>query len=131
MSELLFGTGGSPHSSENRSVLAGVGRIKELGLDCMEVEFVHGVRIKREVAEEAGRAAEELGVTLTCHGPYYINLNSLDSSSEFNVKLGKIGFSFWRRVLFNNVILRNFKSRKEFISVISNIFDFSKIGCSW
>jgi deoxyribonuclease IV len=82
MSELLFGTGGSPHSSENRSVLAGVGRIKELGLDCMEVEFVHGVRIKREVAEEAGRAAAELGVTLTCHGPYYINLNSLEQEKR-------------------------------------------------
>jgi len=51
-------------------------RIKELELDCMEVEFVHGVRIKREEAEEAGKAAAELGVTLTCHGPYYINLNS-------------------------------------------------------
>jgi len=76
MSELLFGTGGVPLSAADRSILAGVKRIKELGLDCMEVEFVHGVRIKREEAEEAGKAAAELGVTLTCHGPYYINLNS-------------------------------------------------------
>jgi len=76
MSELLFGTAGVPHSAADRSVLAGVRRIRELGLDCMEVEFVHGVRIRQEVAGEAGAAAAGLGVTLTCHGPYYINLNS-------------------------------------------------------
>ncbi|MBN2288032.1 MAG: TIM barrel protein [Candidatus Glassbacteria bacterium] len=76
MPELLFGTGGVPHSAKDRSVPAGVRRISELGLGCMEVEFVHGVRIRREAAGEAGKTAAGLGVTLTCHGPYYINLNS-------------------------------------------------------
>jgi len=76
MAELLFGTGGVPHSASDRSVLAGVRRIRELELDCMEVEFVRGVRIKKEVAEQAGKAAAELRVILTCHGPYYINLNA-------------------------------------------------------
>jgi len=76
MAELLFGTGGVPHSASDRSVLAGVRRIRELELDCMEVEFVRGVRIKKEVAEQAGKAAAELRVVLTCHGPYYINLNA-------------------------------------------------------
>ena len=89
MSELLFGTGGVPLSSADRSVLAGVKRIKELGLDCMEVEFVRGVRIKQEEAEKAGKAAAELGITLTCHGPYYINLNS-DESRIREASVGRI-----------------------------------------
>ena len=82
MPELLFGTGGAPHSAADRSVTAGVKRISELKLDCMEVEFVRGVRIKQEVAEETGKAAAELGVTLTCHGPYYINLNSEEAEKR-------------------------------------------------
>ena len=48
----------------------------------MEVEFVHGVRIAKEKAEQAGRVAAELGVTLTCHGPYYINLNAVEPEKK-------------------------------------------------
>jgi len=82
MAELLFGTGGVPHSASDRSVMAGVRRIRELDLDCMEVEFVHGVRIAKEKAEQAGRTAAELGVRLTCHGPYYINLNAVEPEKK-------------------------------------------------
>ena len=42
---LRFGTGGVPLSAVNRDTLAGVKRIKELGLDHLEIEFVHGVRM--------------------------------------------------------------------------------------
>ena len=76
MAELRFGTGGVPLSARERSVIAGLHRIRELELDCMEVEFVHGVRMKQDKAEEAGRLAHELNVSLPCHGPYYINLNA-------------------------------------------------------
>ena len=57
MAELLFGTGGVPHSAADRSVLAGVQRIRELELDCMEVEFVRGVKITKDIAEQTGQAA--------------------------------------------------------------------------
>ncbi len=76
MAELLFGTGGVPHSAKDRSVLSGIKRIAELGLGNIEVEFVHGVRTGEEKCRLYGQTARELGVALTCHGPYYINLNS-------------------------------------------------------
>jgi deoxyribonuclease IV len=76
MAELLFGTGGVPHSAKDRSVLSGIKRIAELGLGNQEVEFVHGVRTGEEKCRLYGETARELGVALTCHGPYYINLNS-------------------------------------------------------
>ena len=44
MSELRVGTAGVPASSGGRKgSIDGVRRIRELGLDCMEVEFVQGI----------------------------------------------------------------------------------------
>ncbi|MEA1996315.1 MAG: TIM barrel protein [Gemmatimonadota bacterium] len=82
MADLLFGTAGVPRSAEDSSLEAGIRRIRELGLDCMEVEFVRGVRTKREACERAGRLAAGLEVALTCHGPYYINLNAVENEKK-------------------------------------------------
>lgn len=78
MDRLRIGTGGTPLSAKSRSSLDGVRRIAELGLDSLEIEFVHGVRMKQPQAEEVGALARELDVALTAHGPYYINLASLE-----------------------------------------------------
>jgi deoxyribonuclease-4 len=76
--ELLFGTGGVPVSAKLRSTEAGIERIAELGLGCMEVEFVQGVRMSPEVAVSVGELAAKKEVVLTAHGPYFINLNALE-----------------------------------------------------
>ncbi|MFH1835587.1 MAG: TIM barrel protein [Methanobacteriota archaeon] len=76
MEELHFGTGGTPHSSKEASTIAGIGRISELGLDNMELEFVRGVHMKEELAGEVKAKAKELDVKLSAHGPYFINLNA-------------------------------------------------------
>ena len=76
MAKLLFGTAGAPLSTKDRSSIGGVRRIRELGLGCMEVEFVRGVRMGEGTAAEVGRVAREAGVALSVHAPYYINLNS-------------------------------------------------------
>jgi deoxyribonuclease-4 len=76
--ELLFGTGGVPVSAKSRSTEAGIERIAELGLGCMEVEFVQGVRMSPEVAVAVGELAARKKVVLTAHGPYFINLNAIE-----------------------------------------------------
>jgi len=76
--ELLFGTGGVPLSAESRSTEAGIERIAELGLGCMEVEFVQGVKMRPEVAVSVGELAARRKIVLTAHGPYYVNLNSVE-----------------------------------------------------
>jgi deoxyribonuclease-4 len=76
--ELLFGTGGVPVSAESPSTEAGIERIAELGLGCMEVEFVQGVKMSPEVAVKVGELAARKKVVLTAHGPYAINLNALE-----------------------------------------------------
>jgi len=75
---LLFGTGGVPLSAESRSTEAGIERIAEFGLGCMEVEFVQGVRMSSEVAASVGELAARKKVVLTAHGPYFVNLNAVE-----------------------------------------------------
>jgi len=76
MAELLFGTAGVPHSAETKSTVGGIERIVALGLGCMELEFVHQVRIGEETARRVAETAQRTGVRLTVHAPYYINLNA-------------------------------------------------------
>jgi len=76
--KLLFGTAGIPLSTPKKTSVAGIIRVRELGLDAMELEFVRGVKMSIETAQEVRKAAEENNVVLTVHAPYYINLNSDD-----------------------------------------------------
>jgi len=76
---LLFGTAGIPLTSRNPSVLSGIERVRELGLDCMEIEFVRGVNMSADGAEAVANVAIKKGVKLSAHAPYYINLNARES----------------------------------------------------
>ena len=77
---LLFGTAGRPRSSSSKSSSAGVQRISELGLGCMEIEFVRGVNMSKETAIEVAKIAESNEVKLSAHAPYYINLNAIEDA---------------------------------------------------
>ncbi|MDA8791598.1 TIM barrel protein [Bacteriovoracaceae bacterium] len=93
---LLFGTAGVPNATQRKnSPVDGVQKIHELGLDCMQLEFAHGVRMKEEVSSALRKVSYELNVPLTSHGPYYINLNAreqdkIDSSVERIIQTAKI-----------------------------------------
>jgi len=75
---LRFGTAGVPRSAKGTSTEDGIRRIRELGLDHLEMEWVRQVPKSAENARNIRAVAEELNVTLTAHGPYYINLNALE-----------------------------------------------------
>lgn len=76
MAGLLFGTGGTPHSSRSQSTVDGIKRIAELGLGCMEIEFVYGINMSEASARLVAETAKQEGVRLSAHAPYYINLNA-------------------------------------------------------
>ncbi|MFC1592700.1 TIM barrel protein [Candidatus Omnitrophota bacterium] len=76
MEKLLFGTGGIPHSAGAKTTVSGIERIAELGLGCMEIEFVQGVRMKEASALLVAETATRDGVKLSAHAPYFINLNA-------------------------------------------------------
>jgi len=73
---LLFGTGGIPHSAKTQSTISGIERIAELGLGCMEIEFVQGVKMGEAGARLVADVATKQGVKLSAHAPYFINLNA-------------------------------------------------------
>lgn len=76
MTELLFGTGGVPHSARQKTTVSGIERLYELGLGCMELEFVQGVRMSETAAYQVAEAAARTGIKLSAHAPYFINLNA-------------------------------------------------------
>jgi deoxyribonuclease-4 len=93
---LRFGTAGVPFSSADDSSLAGLVRIRELGLDALELEFVQGVRMGLDTAARIKEKAAGLGVRLSVHAPYYINFNSADpgirlQSRERLLKTARVG----------------------------------------
>lgn len=73
---LRFGTAGIPLCAKGFTTADGIKAVKKLGLDAMELEFVHSVNISEENAPKVKEAAEENDVALTCHGQYYINMNA-------------------------------------------------------
>jgi len=76
MAELLFGTAGIPHSAWPLTTIDGIKRIAELGLGCMEIEFVQGIYLNEEEAHRVAETAVNSGVKLSAHAPYFLNFNS-------------------------------------------------------
>jgi deoxyribonuclease-4 len=87
--ELLFGTAGVPLSTEDRNTLNGIARVKELKLGAMELEFVHSINISKELAVNVKKQAEKHDVLLTCHAPYFINLNAVEPEKK-HASMGRI-----------------------------------------
>lgn len=84
---LRFGTAGVPRSSPKPDTISGIRRLGELGLNHLEMEWVRRVQVNPRAGERIRKAAREADITLTAHGPYYINLNSPDSAKlEASVK---------------------------------------------
>ncbi|MBW2979357.1 endonuclease IV [Candidatus Woesearchaeota archaeon] len=64
--------------------LKGLEHTKELGLTAAEVEFTYGVRMNNKTAEQLGIKAKKLGIALSVHAPYYINLATPDKKKLAN-----------------------------------------------
>jgi len=93
---MLFGTAGIPHSAAGSDSISGIERVKQLGLDAMELEFVRGVHMNATTAKEVAKAATANNVMLRVHAPYFINLNSaerkkVEASKQRIVQSARIG----------------------------------------
>ena len=76
--KLRFGTAGIPVGARGTDTNGGIEYVRKIGLDAMELEFVHSVFLKEEKAKAAGKAARENDIFLTAHAPYYVNLNAAE-----------------------------------------------------
>lgn len=96
MNKLHFLTAGLPLLAEGKGYKKGLGIIKEMNLDGLEVEFVHGVRMNDINQALVQTFANDENMLVTCHGPYYINLNSqepekIEASIERILETARMG----------------------------------------
>jgi len=78
---LQFAVAGSPHSTPSPGgTVGGLLQAKKLGITAMEIEWVQNVPKSIERMAEIRETAETLGITLTVHAPYFVNLNSPDKA---------------------------------------------------
>ena len=77
-----FGPAGNAESFPYKSSVDAPRWLQELGLDCYEYQCGKGVRVKEVTAVALGRQAQEHGVALSLHAPYFINLANPDPESQ-------------------------------------------------
>ena len=82
--KLLFGTAGVPQSTSPHSTLAAIQEISRLGLDCLVIEFVWGVKMGSDLCEKINEKAKELNIALSVHAPYFVNLNSTEEGKRLS-----------------------------------------------
>lgn len=71
--KIFLGPAGVPTRCKGGTV-NGIKCVHDIGLNAMEVEFVHGVKMGNSLAKDVGLVAQKLGVRLSVHAPYFINL---------------------------------------------------------
>ncbi len=72
MDKLYFLTAGVPLKAGNKGYKKGFEIHDEMGLDGLELEFVHGVRISEQSRDDVKNS----GKIITAHAPFYVNLNA-------------------------------------------------------
>ncbi len=72
MDKLYFLTAGVPLKAGTKGYGRGFEILDEMGLDGLELEFVHGVRI----SDKSRDAVSEAKKIITAHAPFYVNLNA-------------------------------------------------------
>ena len=77
-----FGPAGNAESFPYKSSVDAPRWLNELGLDCYEYQCGKGVRVKEDTAVALGRQAQEHGISLSLHAPYFINLANPDPESQ-------------------------------------------------
>ncbi len=77
-----FGPAGNAESFPYKSSVDAPRWLGELGLDCYEYQCGKGVRVKEDTAVALGKQAQEHGISLSLHAPYFINLANPDPESQ-------------------------------------------------
>ncbi len=72
MDKLNFLTAGVPLAAGTKGYKKGFEILTEMGLDGLELEFVHGVRI----SDKSRDAVNNSKKIITAHAPFYVNLNA-------------------------------------------------------
>jgi len=106
---------------------------KKLGFSCCEVLFTYGVYIKEKDAIAIGKKARELGIKLSIHAPYWINLNSKDKekvkkSRERIMKSCEIGHYLGTyRIVFHPGFYGGMEEQETYENIKNAILEMQQI----
>lgn len=87
--KLHFGTAGIPLCIKDRDYIKGLKHNLENNIAGLEMEFVHGVKMKEKNIPLMKEFVNNNEFLLTAHGPYYINLNAQESD-KYEASLKRI-----------------------------------------
>lgn len=79
---IRIGIAGLPHHAKGEGTEAGIKYLCDIGLGAMEVQFVRNVYMTPASADKARAVAEECGLALSIHAPYYINFTSKSKATR-------------------------------------------------
>ena len=79
---LHIGPSGIPASAAQPTIRSGLDRLAELGLTALEIAWVHGARTSDPECALIKEHSQRIGIALTAHGSYYINLNAVDAEKR-------------------------------------------------
>ena len=141
---IKFGPAGLGPVANAEKVL---GQYKKFGFKICEIAFTYSVYIKKDDAERIGKKAKELGIDLSIHAPYFINLNSLEkekveASKKRILKCCEIGEELGvKRVVFHpgyygkmsreetyENIKKDFSIEREFNDIV---IEENTVFCQW
>ena len=88
MDKLRFATPGIPIRTKGDTI-QGIKDTGKMGLGAFELEFVRSINIKEDKAPEIKKVAKENDVVLTCHTPYFMNLNSVEPKT-YHASIGYV-----------------------------------------
>ncbi|MBW1840094.1 MAG: TIM barrel protein [Deltaproteobacteria bacterium] len=128
MAEIKLGPAGTP----GKSTLEGISKVRELGLQAMEVEFVHGIMMKNELAKKIGEEVKKHKISLSVHAPFFINLNSaepekIDASKKRILDSCERGhYMGARKIVFHPAFYGKVSPEKTFEITKTHILDLQK-----
>jgi len=131
MAKIKFGPGGL---GPVKDAIENLEEFHRLGLRACEIEFVHSVYIKkREDAEKIGKRARELGISLSIHASYYVNLNATEPEKIEGTKKRILGacevghYLGARSIVFHPGYYSKMSSEDAAFKIIEGIKDIQKV----
>ncbi len=106
---------------------------KKLGFSCCEVLFTYEVYMDKGDAKIIGKKARELGIKLSIHAPYWINLNSkekykVEQSKKRILKSCEIGHYLGAyRIVFHPGFYAGREKQETYENIKNEIIELQKI----
>ncbi|NCN52167.1 TIM barrel protein [archaeon] len=108
-------------------------RYHKMGLEACEISFTYSTYIKEKDAKIIGARAKELGIQLSIHAPYFVNLNSdeklkVENSKKRILKCLEIGTYLGAKfVVFHSGFYGKGTREEAYKNIKNNILDLQKV----